>query len=250
MPGTPTKVERDTVFECVFEIRFAEGHPSAEEFLPGVLFQALGNRFKPSAPQQIAQIPKQFRQADANMRYMATHALEADNMRLMFGSRVAALSFPKPYVGWVAVRPLILEIFRAISGTKLIGAIERLALKYTNILDVGIDEHDIGQLQVDIKLNGFKHRNAGLIIKTEIERNDSTVVVQILTGANVAIAAHGNKTEGKGVLLSVDVIREIQSLDFFEELPGLLDALHETEKEVFFGLLTPETLEKLNPSWS
>jgi hypothetical protein len=32
-------------------------------------------------------------------------------------------------------------------------------------------------------------------------------------------------------------------------LPDLLDKVHSTEKEVFFGLLSKETLEKLGPQY-
>jgi uncharacterized protein (TIGR04255 family) len=250
MLSTPSKVERDTIFECVFEVRFSEGHPSADDLLPGMLFQSLGKHFSRTVPQQIGQVPKQFRNLDPNLTYLASHALEADNMRMMIGSRVAAIAFPKPYMGWEGVRPLILECFEAVQATKLIGPIERLGLKYTNLLDVGSDENDLGQLQIDLKLNGFDYRRSGLVIKSEIERNDCVGIVQILTGAKATVVVKNRLEESKGVLLSVDVYRDGPFLNFSDELPNLLDILHSTEKELFFGLLAPETLQKLNPSWS
>ena len=63
------------------------------------------------------------------------------------------------------------------------------------------------------------------------------------------MAATQGNPESSGVLVSVDTIQSKLSTAPFNELAKTLELLHDTEKQVFFGLLAPPTLVKLGPSY-
>jgi uncharacterized protein (TIGR04255 family) len=243
----PDALARDTIVECVFEMRFSAGHPSVSDILPGLLFGTLSPLFKTLTPLPLGQVPKQFRDQNPQLQFAPTHTLEGPNLRMMFGPHVAGVSFPKPYAGWKEVQPLILKCMDAVFDTKLTGKPERFALKYVNLLQHGRDEFDLGQTTLQLGLGEFGIASRGTYVRAEIERNDCICVVDIASGAK--IPATPANPEASGVVVSVDVILPKMSDDSQGKLAEALELLHSTEKEIFFGLIAKPTLEKLGPTY-
>jgi uncharacterized protein (TIGR04255 family) len=50
-------------------------------------------------------------------------------------------------------------------------------------------------------------------------------------------------------IIDVDVIREPLEIEKIDDLAGIIDQVHEIEKEVFFSLLTDDFLKTLNPEY-
>jgi uncharacterized protein (TIGR04255 family) len=121
-------------------------------------------------------------------------------------------------------------------------------LKYVNLLEHGEDQFDLSQTTLNLGLGKFELRRGGsTLVRAEIERNGCKSVVDIMSGAKTPVSP-GNP-ERNGVLVSVDVIQDKTGGHAVSVLPELLELLHMTEKEIFFGLLTETTLEKLGPSY-
>lgn len=249
MPVLPDALARDTIVECVFEMRFAAGHASVAELLPGLLFAKLGKHVKTLTPLPLGQVPRQVRDLNPQLQYLPTHTLEGPHLRVMFGPHVAAVSFPKPYGGWKKVQPLIVECMGAVFETQLTGKPERFGLKYVNLIQQGRDEFDMSQTTLHLELGEFELRKGGsTFVRAEIERNGCVSVVDIVSGAKIP-ATPGNP-EATGVMVSVDVILPKVNDDPVASLPEALELLHTTEKEIFFGLLAKPTLEKLGPTYT
>lgn len=250
MDPTPIALARDTIFECLFEIRFARRNPSADELLPGVLFAALKNHFSGVSPLPLAQLPKALREHDANFAYQPVQSLVGKNIRLMLGARVATLSFTGPYRGWSQVQPSIVECVQAVLRSDLVGPVERCSLKYVNLLTDGQGARDIGQLNFKLELDGFPIKGAGTAVRTEFEFHGLTAIVEITTDMTIIPPPGSGKEKGSGVMVNVDVIQAGPFNDFVQELPQTLDRLHSVEKQIFFSLLTKSTLERLGPIWT
>jgi uncharacterized protein (TIGR04255 family) len=250
MNRTPVALKRDTIFECLFEIRFARRNQSADELLPGIVFAGLKRHFTGVDPLPLAQLPKALRERDANLAYQPVQSLVGRNMRLMLGARVATLSFTGQYSGWLNVRPLIEECIRAVLATDIVGPVERCSLKYVNLLTDGKDAQDLGQLDLTLKLNGFPTGGAGTAIRTQFELQGLTAIVDVTTDMTLIPPPDCGKGKGSGVMVNVDMIHAGPFADFAGELPEILDKLHELEKQVFFSLLTKPTLDRLGPIWT
>jgi len=241
-------LKTDTIYECAFELRFvATGNPSAADLLPGILFRALRAQFTASRQLPFATVPLALRQ-QANLRYMPTTVLEGKELSVAFGPNVMVVSMPRPYQGWQSVRGRIMECVHAAIEPGLIGNVERISLKYVNLLTLGRTPFDLGQLKVRLELDDLVAEGP-VAIRSEIQRNDCIVVVDIVSGATVQVTRPQGES-ATGVILTVDAIKR-GSFDntFSQQLPGLLDTVHRTEKEVFFSLLADETLKQLGPSY-
>ena len=251
MAPLPVALKSDTIVECVFEVRFAAGNPSAADLLPGMVFDRLRKYFQNSTQLPIAQIPKLLRDQNPQLLYQPTHALQGrNNVRMMLGQRVVALSFAKPYQGWEFVQSRIVECIQGVLSTDLTGTPERFSLKYSNVLSHGRDENDLSQLKLRVSLDEFTLRAAATVIRAEIDRNDCINIVEVMSGATVVLQLPAGVVQAKGVLLSVDTVRNGPFANFSKDLPQMLETAHTTEKEIFFGLLEKQTLEKLGPVYA
>jgi uncharacterized protein (TIGR04255 family) len=116
-----------------------------------------------------------------------------------------------------------------------------------NLLKQGRDAFDFDQTRVRIELGDFKPRSQGVtVVHSEIDLNGCTNVVDIVTGGKIAIPGH---PEECGVVISIDTLRSSAGLIASAELPQVLEMMHETEKEVFFGLLSVSTIQNLGPRY-
>jgi len=131
-------------------------------------------------------------------------------------------------------------------NTKLTGPPERYALKYVNLLTEGAHPFDMSQTTVQIKLGEFEFREANTAVHADIERNGCVSTVDIASGAKIQLPG---APEAQGVLISVDTVIQATDETPSTALPRVLEILHETEKEIFFGLLSGSALEKLGPMY-
>jgi uncharacterized protein (TIGR04255 family) len=242
MAGLPISLANDTIVECVVEARLSDSHPSAADLLPGLVFGKLGQLFKRAIPLPLGQVPKVIRDQNPQLRHAPTHALDGDSIRMLFGPNVIAVSFSKPYPGWKKVQPLVMECLNVAFDSTLTGRVDRLSIKYVNVLQQGRDEFDLSQTTLHLGLGSFEVAREGMLVRAELRQSDSVTVVEIASGAEIAGA--------KGVLLSVDSVRDLPKGAERAALPQILESLHDAEKEVFFGLLAKATLEKLGPIYA
>ena len=75
MTEIPIALAHDTIYECVFEVRFASGHPAMEELMPGMLFSGLNKHFNALQQLPFAQFPKAARGFDPNLAFVPTMSL-------------------------------------------------------------------------------------------------------------------------------------------------------------------------------
>lgn len=243
----PIALDRDTILECVAEMRFESTSGSIEETLPGMAYQHLKNLYKRPSRQPFADVPRSIRDNDPNLRFQATHRLEGDGCALLLGGHVAAVSFPKPYPGWQRFKEIVEQSFLGVLSTDEISQVERISLRYSNVLCEGRDEFDLEQVKVEVRFGTFALRKNGRVFRAEIDMDGCIAIVEIAPGTIVSLPG---RAAFSGVLLNVDVIRNGPLDEFKERLPELLDTVHNVEKRVFFGLLTNETLARLGPKWT
>jgi uncharacterized protein (TIGR04255 family) len=252
-PRLPKKLKNDTIYEVVFETRFSAKTLTSSSILPGLLWSRLKDLVPRSDTLPAASLPEEMRNQNEMFAYQPTHVLSGDGVRLIVGLKVLGIAVQRPYPGWDKFKDIALRCSGALFDTGLIDVVDRCSLKYTNILSVGRNENDLEQLNVSLSLNGFALSGVGTFVKAEIPHRGCMAVVQVASGANVFLPAAGvhgqaGKPLATGVLLDVDTVKS-GPMTPATEVPAALELLHTVEKEIFFSLLRPDTLEKLGPEW-
>ena len=137
-------------------------------------------------------------------------------------------------------------LLQAVQQTALISTVERFSLKCLNILELR-DRHPLQLLNAQLNLADMPIRDDGLKLRAEIGRADFTTILEL---AAIATATGSVEPPRSGLLLSVDSLRETTADEFWPDVMGHLDSVHDVVKEVFFSVLKPEVVEGFGPTWS
>lgn len=242
----PLRLEGDTISEVVFEIRFEPAVADTADLLPGLLFPSLKSTYPKLIRLPAAEIPAQLRQQQPNLMYRALHALQGRRKRVMVGDRVIGLSVNRPYPGWSGLTNLIHEVLEAAKTTSAISRIERAALRYTNVIRLRDNLADLSPLKLRFELGPFQHRGDGTKLRAEISHNECLGVVQVIANATVTTPEGDSMS---GLVLDIDVHATDDLGNFWADSTPIIERLHQTEKEIFFGLLTEESITQLGPIW-
>jgi len=245
MDKLPKKLEKDTIVETIFEVRFTSKTTAIANILLGLLFQEFRSEFPKVERLGVAELPQQIIQSDANIRYAHHYKLVGDRFALQIGEHVCSISCPRPYVGWSEFQPKIIELLEFLNKADLIDLPERFSVKYVNVVPTD-SEGTLDGLRLSVAADNFELNDRPLNLRTEILEGDFHNLVQISSRITAKIRG---AEEINGVLLDIDTIYRGKFQDIWSEIPALLEEAHSVEKQVFFGLLTKDTIEKLGPHW-
>ncbi len=239
----PVKLKHDAIVEAIFEIRFSMRK------LPEILFGRLAElpywkNFN-QAEMPAYNLPAALRQSDPNLRYQPVFQLvdELGHRAVRIGPQVLAYHRTVPYVGWAKFKP---ELGEAIQGVfqKADGlSVERLGLRYLNALRS--DVHRIESISdLDLKLEIAGERvsgNANVNFTTDVA-DGTACTVRIATTEFVV----GSLPPNTSVYVDVDVFTK-EGFKTTEQVVvnEWIETAHTKEKQQFFRLLTPETIESL-----
>ncbi|MEQ6343010.1 MAG: TIGR04255 family protein [Gammaproteobacteria bacterium] len=245
MMKLPTKLKKEPLIDAVFELRFTSVVP-ASSILPGILFSQL-NGDKSIERLGAADLPKQVRDADPNLQYAPIIRINWGSFLIFISDRSVAVACKLPYVGWSAFKPAIIEVVRLLKDVGIIKSVQRYALKYVDLLPALDAKDQVSLLNIEISLGNHKLEKEIFQVRVEIPKDGFTHAVQVASSAE-ATMLDGVKKEG--IIVDIDTAKNIdnEGLDgFLENLPYKLDAIHATNKAMFFDCLKPETIIALEP---
>jgi uncharacterized protein (TIGR04255 family) len=247
MGKTLTKLDQDTIVDVTFEVRFASNTEAVANILLGMLFNKFRSEFPNIEKTPIGGMgmPSQLIESDPRLRYVHYYKLLGDAYTLSVGEHVFSLACKRPYTGWSNYKPKIIEMLAFVNEAGVIDTIERFSLKYSNFVSIDNDM-TLNKFLVEISAGEFDISNQPLTFHTELVVGDYTNIIDIKTGAVATLVGEG---EFKGVAFDVDTIHKGGYANFWEEIDGLLEEAHSVAKNIFTGLLKPEAIEKLGPTW-
>jgi len=204
----PQELALPPIKEAVFEIRFAAAKNSAANLLTAA--PRLG-------------VPE-------------AHVSVADGaVRLRVGA---------PYLGWASHRERIDALLDALEREKLAGTVERISLKFVNLLE-DLPPRQLDALRVELRVNGDPVPEFGLQLRMELSDERFVRIIEIQPGAMEGpVVAPG---DAGGLLLSLECRRDIAGGDFWSQRADLLENLQFESRALFFRLVTRATIEKFGP---
>jgi uncharacterized protein (TIGR04255 family) len=242
----PIKLGKPPLAEAIVEIRFRSNQQPAGDLLPGLLFSKLGHKYPRVESLPIASIPRNIRQDDEGLRYRPTHRLIGTSLQLHFGDRVFLISQTPPYGGWEEFRGHVCEALDAIRDVAIVAAVERYSLKCINILPPS--EHgQLCLLNAKLELAGRPAPEAGFHLRAEFSDQPFLSIVQLITNAELR---QWDGTHMNGLLVDIDTIRLHSADDLLQSPIERLNEAHNITKSQFFSLLTPRTIDALEPVWA
>lgn len=245
----PSKLGKEPLVDVIFELRFTASI-AASDILPGALFSKLGGSAGLKVQRLPAsQLPEILRKSDPLLRYSPLLNMEWGDFNLLIGDGSIAIGCKLPYPGWSRFKPAILEVVTAVMEIGIVQGVERYSLKYVDLVPTLELEAQVNALNWGLRIGTHQLKAEVAALRIEISRNDFRHLVNVQTGA---VASLNDGRTLSGLALDVDTILRVSTndmVDFLRDLPDRLDALHTSNKAVFFECLTPETIQSLEPTY-
>ncbi len=242
----PVRLKKEPLLEVIWEVRFSGAKSPVVDLLPGMLFKSFPDKYGKAVRLPVADIPAPVVELDPNLRYVPKIRLEGANQAVQIGDRVVSLSCRRPYSGWHRFSADIGELAKAVQETGLVERLERFSLKYIDLIEL---EKPVGLAHLDLQLimGGYQLAAKPVQLRTEIQENDLIHIIQIISPTEVGLP--GAQERLKGVLVDIDSIKPMADGESWDVLHKRLDDVHQKCKEMFFRILKPETIERLEPEY-
>ena len=239
----PIRLTKDSILEAIFEIRF-DALANAADLLTGLMFNTF-SEFKDTAPERLASvnIPKELLQTEPQFKYSPRVKLRKDNFNILIGDHSLGMAIAAPYNGWEVFSGQIEKMLSAVKETGIIKKTERFAIKYLNVVEFEGLEQQFESVNFNATLGNFKLVESLTQIRTEIIRNDFINIIEIVP--NTKFTRSDGLTKA-GLLFAIDTIGDNVE-EWWENFMESINRAHETEKEVFYNILSAKTLEKFGP---
>jgi len=241
---TPKRLDKDPIVEAIFEIRFQSNIKNIKDILPGLLYQDTKDDYPDIEQLPGIIIPAEILQQHPQLDYQPTHYLRGHTFTISLGEKVCNLSCAKPYQGWDKFYNEIKKLLDLLEKTTLINKVERVSIKYLNLLT---ETHDNPLDDLNMKGNLGSHdlKQHSVEIKTKVINKD--IVSLISVNPNVQLRLHNTEIELNGLLLDIDSHHIPKNNEFWTQTEQILENLHTIEKDLFFDILTEQAIKQLAP---
>lgn len=243
----PKRLNRETLVEALWDIRF-ETDENFIEVAPGILYSHLKKFYNNLRIERLPtyNLPVEIRSNDPNLRYAPTLRIETteDPFVWQIGNRIFTFNNKMPYVGWEKFSREIKSLMDFFFSNFTLKKVENAYLRYINLIPNSILD-DLSGLKLKLKIGNWdiKKDKVNIIVKKDQEQLSKTI--QILSPMSINV--------GKNVLLGTIIDIEVGYNKFDEitkKIPEkLLENIHFQIKEIFFSILSEETLKKLEPEY-
>jgi len=244
---TPTRLGRVPIIDVAFELRFEPSSPSASELILGMIFKDLGTDLPNVAILPQASFPIEMIQSVPQLQYQPQRLMTGEQFQVALGPKVLAVLCKRPYPGWHLFKPIVRRVLDSLRDTEQVRRVERFSIKYRNVIESSSDHDQLQMLnvQLDVADLGFMDKSALLRVETSTDLFDNLIGIQTHVEAKI----DDSNEIIRGVLVDVDTIYQKDLSDYWSAADALLEQAHETEKQVFFAILKPDTIEALKPVW-
>jgi uncharacterized protein (TIGR04255 family) len=246
--ASPKRITPDSIREAIVEVRYLS--PLPHELLPGIFFEGFDNDYtytdRPLKP------PVMF---PGSVNSPQQLSIQIGKPSLMFNKKISIQFLPQSfiftclnqYIGWQDYQPEIEKALRCVYSTGKIQAFTRVGLRY-------ITEYTGKHLQ-DITKFEFKFgmpeiESVAIAFKSEFAYESSKVILNLHDKVPVFASVGSNELRTAELSrIDIDVIKENLIINDTEEVLKVIEQVHETEKNMFFGMLKDDFLKTLNPEY-
>lgn len=240
----PQELAKPPIEEAIFELRFQRVADLASGSVASHLRRAIGVDYPRSEAIPVAAALDHFRAPRPDARYDPNFKLSGDHGSVLIAEGAVRLRLVGAYPGWKPVRARIDALLDVLRASKLIGELESISLKFVNVLR-DPPPRQLEALRVDLRVNGEAVSEQGLRVRMELSDERYERVAEIEPGVSGPFLAEHRDLHG--LMLALEVRRDLRDSDFWTEREGVLENLHFELRALFFRLLRSAEVDKLGP---
>lgn len=235
----PFRISPCPILEAILELRFV----TTEDWsvLPGLLYARVRERYPEKRNLPLADVPGKIRAVEPALVHKPLVQFSSDRFIVQLGPRVVSLLTKGEYPGWKLIQDEMGWLLSKLKDADFISEGERLGMRYIDFFQANIFEHVVLSIQVDGKVDVGQEMNFTRVF----QREDFKARLMLSNGA---LIRRGDKMLS-GSILDLDLWIGASQFDLFETVQERFSDAHRLNKEIFFGLLTPEFLAVLSPKY-
>ncbi len=236
----PIRIDPCPIVEAIFEARFVSPQPWAT--MPGLLFAQIREKYPEQKTLPIAQVPEDLRRQNPALMNLPLMQFVSDDFLIQLGPRVVSLvTKSNAYPGWSAIEQELRWLVERVKAAGFVGETERLGARYIDFFGGDV----FNELELGLRINEQPLRGTQTDITTILRLGSLSIRLQVSNGAIVE-TKEGPKS---GSVLDVDTWFGPLDADLFGNGLARFAEAHQAIKGMFFGLIKPELLRRLNPSY-
>jgi uncharacterized protein (TIGR04255 family) len=236
----PARINPCPIVEAIFEARFVS--PQPWETMPGLLFAQIREKYPEQKTLPLAQVPQEIRRQDPALLRLPLIQFLSGAFLIQLGPRVISLvTKPNAYPGWSAIEPELKWLLERVKAAGFVGETERLSARYIDFFGGDV----FTALRFGLQFNGQSLLGGQTEVTTVLRRDALAIRLQATNGAIVMT----NEGPKPGSVLDIDAWFGPLDVDLFGNGLARFAETHHTIKGLFFGLIKPELLAKLNPTY-
>jgi len=236
----PKHLNKSPIIEALIEVRFNSILPQTAVF--GIIYDSIKDIY-PGAPMSlpVLQLPEHVRNVDKQFEFAPHYLLQNENYKLQIGPKVLIFSCKMPYKRWEEFMAFLSESLQLIEQKNILTNITRIGHRYINFFKN--NQMEFLNLNLSLSNPEVDLGKAPTSIRTEIKNEEYIHILQI---ANQATAIMDGKPLGVGTIIDIDTIIDLPNCAY-NEFIRRINEMHGKEKTLFFSLLKPELIAKMNP---
>lgn len=244
----PKKITPDRIREAIVEIKYRSRVPF--EIVPGYVFRALDDTYRYiMRPTPTPALPPHEEAEIVGLQFQfGSHMFHKDRIKIVLKPGSFVFNCLDSYVSWSTYLPEIKRFLEQISGADVVESFERVGLRYISVYE-DMDLLPLINFSYAVKIEEYDPKN--FRFNSEFEYKGKTVILNI---SNQLPQIDPNQKTSKPKTVSqidIDVIQKNISVSSNDLalLVNHIESIHETEKEIYFSLLTEEFIATLNPEY-
>ncbi|MEM9919352.1 MAG: TIGR04255 family protein [Bacteroidota bacterium] len=171
-----------------------------------------------------------------------THVFANDNYHISVNKKALSFENIGDYQLWGNYFELIQNVLGKVFETKKILHVDRIGVRYTTIFGNASSISEALNVKIEFPLSGFKQSST--LCRKELNRKD--ICININVGEGVQAVSRNRVLNG--ILVDIDAYTNSTfDTSIRKDIFDKIDELHTQEKQIFFQLLNPDFLTKLNP---
>lgn len=241
----PKKISPDRIRDSIVEVRYNPKVPF--EVAIGVIYTALDNSYSyTNRPIENIPVPKPNNTNELTLNLGSYNLFYNEKIKIQLSPGSFIFNCRNNnYIGWEMYLPEILKVLNQVSSVEIIENFTRIGIRYIS----DYEDFDLSKsVNFDFSFGMPEVKSTQYSFRTEFNSHGSRIIINL-----------GNKIPKKSIktnkIVSVTSIDVDSIFDIPEKTHDLdiikhfLNSAHKKEKEIFFKLLKPEFLKKLNPQY-
>ncbi|MGH8759863.1 MAG: TIGR04255 family protein [Burkholderiales bacterium] len=244
----PVKLHKEPLVEAVCELRVSPAAGALHSVLPGYLFAKFPTEVGSLENLPASALPDVLRQQEPALAHAPLIRLTWRQYFILVGARQFSLACKLPYPGWQVFKADIILLFNELLQGGLVHGIDRYSMKYVNFFpsESGI-AGATSMMDWQVRIGDFSLHEEPVQVRVEVPKEDLLTVITVASPARIA---RPDGTESVGGVVDVDTICRMSTNDvsaFASELADRLDKIRLVNKQAFFGCLSVEAINAMEP---